>query len=611
MTLSTFGSLAAIATTPDAIATLRPFCQTNNIPLYLPAAVASHTIDQPYEGALRDCISNIWPQYEGLIFGLAAGAVVRLIASLLKDKATDPAVVVIDPQGKFVVSLCGGHQGGGDRLARTLAPYWQAEAVITGATEALDLPAIDTLGQPWGWHKGAGDWTGVSAAIARRQTVEVIQEVGSTLWQEHLPPDHPFAFEPGTSTPQARVWISVTPRQFSANSTIPKVQWHPRVLWVGVGCERGTALALVEQAIRETLTQAQLAPEAIAGLATLDLKADEVAFQQFCKARNLPLCTFSSETLNDVAVPNPSEVVAQAVGTASVAEAAAIVASEHGRLLVQKQSFKELGQGGVTVAIALAEQEYTGRSGHLALVGMGPGALNQMTPAAQMAVVQADVIIGYGLYLELIQPLQRPGQIIEALPITQERERAERAVELAMQGLSVAVVSSGDCGIYGMAGLVLETLQTQGWDGKTPNIEVLPGITALQAAASRVGTPLMHDFCAISLSDLLTPWSVIEQRLKAAAQGDFVTALYNPRSHQRQIQIVTAQSIFLAHRNPATPVALVRSAYRADESMILTTLGEMLTHPIDMLTTVLIGNSNTRNYANWLITPRGYQVQAK
>ncbi|MEB3336797.1 MAG: precorrin-3B C(17)-methyltransferase, partial [Leptolyngbyaceae bacterium] len=231
---------------------------------------------------------------------------------------------------------------------------------------------------------------------------------------------------------------------------------------------------------------------------------------------------------------------------------------------------------------------------------------DQITPAAKTAIAQADVVIGYGLYIEMLRSLFRPGQIIEESPITQERQRAERAIALADWGLTVAVVSSGDCGIYGMAGLVLETLRAQGWDGRTPGVQVFPGISALQSAASRVGAPLMHDFCAISLSDLLTPWAVIEQRLTAAAQADFVTALYNPRSQTRTEQITKAQQIFLQHRDPHTPVAVIRSAYRPDEQIALTTLADLLTTPIDMLTTVLIGNRSTCIYADWMITPRGY-----
>jgi cobalt-precorrin 5A hydrolase/precorrin-3B C17-methyltransferase len=315
-----------------------------------------------------------------------------------------------------------------------------------------------------------------------------------------------------------------------------------------------------------------------------------------------------------VNVPTPSTVVDKEVGTPSVAEAAAIVAANGdvgeqclAPLLVNKQIFKSENQpGAVTVAIAQSQLEYTGRIGQLLLIGTGPGQLNQITPAAQTAVAAADAVIGYSLYIDLIAPLLHPGQIIEALPITQERQRAKRAIELAQWGLTVAVVSSGDCGIYGMAGLVLEELRAQGWDGKIPGVQVFPGITALQAAASRVGAPLMHDFCAISLSDLLTPWEMIEKRLRAAAQADFVTALYNPRSQTRTQQIGAARDIFLQYRDPNTPVALVRSAYRQDEQITLTTLEKLLDTPIDMLTTVLIGNQSTRTHGDWMITPRGY-----
>ncbi|MDX2099531.1 MAG: precorrin-3B C(17)-methyltransferase, partial [Leptolyngbyaceae cyanobacterium bins.59] len=210
------------------------------------------------------------------------------------------------------------------------------------------------------------------------------------------------------------------------------------------------------------------------------------------------------------------------------------------------------------------------------------------------------------LYVDLVRSLLRPAQIVEALPITQERQRAHRAIELAQWGLAVAVISSGDCGIYGMAGLVLEELRAIGWDGKAPSVQAFPGITALQAAAARVGAPLMHDFCAISLSDLLTPWEVIEKRLTAAAHADFVTALYNPRSQTRLEQMGRARSIFLQWRNPETPVAIVRSAYRPDEQVTLTTLGQLPEESVDMLTIVLIGNQSTRLYEDWMITPRGY-----
>jgi cobalt-precorrin 5A hydrolase/precorrin-3B C17-methyltransferase len=655
-----FQPIAAIATTPAAVKTLQPLWETGSVTLWIPESLAdsltlqSHLPTPKTYSHLPDQLAALWSTHRSFIFCLATGAVVRLIAPLLQDKTIDPAVVVVDGAGKFVVSLCSGHQGGADALTRTIAAQLNATPVLTGGSTSVGLPAIDLLGVPFGWTRGSGDWTGVSAALARQAPIQVIQEAGNTLWQQHLPSHHPFIFEgeaedqaaseiidppeqhppihssthppihhsasPQQSpSPQARIWISPIQRRFSPESDFPKVQWHPRVLWVGIGCERGTSRRLIETAIQEVCRAYHLAEGSIAGIATIDLKADEAGILELCQDRGWPLRCFSAEQLRSVAVPTPSAIVAAEVGTPSVAEAAAILASggegtgsrgvgSREWLRVAKKIVREPEQAGaVTVAIAEAKQEYTGRSGQLWLVGTGPGQLTQITPAAQTAIAQADVVIGYKLYVELIESLLRPGQMVEALPITQERQRADRAIELAQWGLSVAVISSGDCGIYGMAGLVLEQLQTQGWDGETPSVQVIPGISALQAAASRVGAPLMHDFCAISLSDLLTPWEVIEQRLVAAAQADFVTALYNPRSQTRTQQIVTAQQIFLQHRDPDTPVALVRSAYRSDEQITITTLATFLDEAIDMVTTVIIGNRSTRTHANWIITPRGYE----
>ncbi len=620
MPFQDFQPIAAFATTPTAVRLLQRLAGVAT--LWLPDSLLTEQTACPnsqiYTGSLKDHLAQLWSTQRSLIFCLATGAVVRLIAPLLKDKTTDPAVVVIDETGQFVISLCGGHQQGADRLTRLIAQQLGATAVLTGAANRANLPGIDVLGQPFGWTKGSGDWTAVSAAIAQDQPVRVIQEAGSKLWQQHLSTPHPFLLEAVTppSEEQAKVWISAREQRITATATIPQVQWHPRVLWVGLGCERGTAKPVIEQAVKQLFQTHDLARGAIAGLATIDLKADETGLLEFCRDANLPLVCFPADQLRTIPVPNPSPVVAAEVGTPSVAEAAALLASQQsavsgqpveGTLIVPKQVFRLAGQpGAVTLAVAQAEREYIGRSGNLWLVGTGPGALEQITPAAQNAITQADVVIGYSLYVDLIRPLLRPGQIVEAWPITQERQRAERAIALARWGLTVAVISSGDCGIYGMAGLVLETLQNQGWEGQTPSVEVFPGISALQSAAARVGAPLMHDFCAISLSDLLTPWEVIDKRLQAAAQADFVVALYNPRSKTRTHQIERVQQIFLQWRSPDTPVALVQSAYRPDEQIRLTTLADFLNHPIDMLTTVLIGNQSTRTLADWMITPRGY-----
>ena len=618
--LDFFPTLAAIATTPAALRQLQQLSQ-DNLTIWIPPALAAHVEPasnlQTYSGSLKEKVAELWPETSGLIFALASGATVRLVAPLLQDKATDPAIAIIEGNGQFVISLCGGHQGGADRLAQSLAAQLGATAVLTGAASSQNRTGIDILGRPFGWTQGLGDWLGVSAALARQESVQVIQEAGSELWQKHLPETHSFQFGFDDDTAaKARVWISATQRRFSdpgESKGMPKVQWHPRVLWVGIGCERGSSRRLIEAAVQQTLQAAHLAEGAIAGIATLSLKADEVGLIELCQDRGWPLRCFSSEELRDISVPTPSEVVAQEVGTPSVAEAAAINAASNpsldspASLLVSKQIVKINGEpGAVTVAIAQAEQEYTDRPGHLSLVGIGPGAINQITPAAKTALSEADAIIGYGLYVDLIRPLLRPNQIIEAMPITQERARAERAIALANWGLNVAVISSGDSGIYGMAGLVMESLSQEGWNGSTPSVQVFPGITALQAAAARVGTPLMHDFCAISLSDLLTPWEVIEKRLKAAAAADFVVALYNPKSKTRVTQLASARTFFLEHRKGETPVALVRSVYREDEQITLTTLDDLNPDDVDMLTVVLIGNASTLRHGDWLITPRGY-----
>jgi cobalt-precorrin 5A hydrolase/precorrin-3B C17-methyltransferase len=213
--------------------------------------------------------------------------------------------------------------------------------------------------------------------------------------------------------------------------------------------------------------------------------------------------------------------------------------------------------------------------------------------------------VGYGLYLDLLEPLRRPDQLRRDGQLTQERERCAEALTLARQGLTVALVSSGDSGIYGMAGLALELWLAQP-EAERPAFAVHPGLSALQLAAARVGAPLMHDFCTISLSDRLTPWEVIEKRLRAAAAGDFVVALYNPRSRDRDWQLKRARELLLEGRPASTPAVLARQLGRADESIRLHTLADLPVAEVDMLTLVLVGNSTSRRDGDWVVTPRGY-----
>jgi precorrin-3B C17-methyltransferase len=246
--------------------------------------------------------------------------------------------------------------------------------------------------------------------------------------------------------------------------------------------------------------------------------------------------------------------------------------------------------------------------GSIYVIGFGPGAGEHLTPAAREAIERCDTCIGYKTYIDLVRPLLA-GKKIVATGMTEEIDRGRKAYQLAKQGKRVAVVSSGDSGVYGMAGLVYEVLEHNGWDPENPDVEVrvIPGITAACSVGALLGAPLNHDFCAISLSTLLTPWERIEKRLEAAAAADFVTVLYNPKSARRDWQIVKAQEIFLKYRDPKTPVGVVKSGFRDGERIVRTTLDEMADQEIGMLTTIVVGNTQTYYFKKLMVTPRGYR----
>jgi cobalt-precorrin 5A hydrolase/precorrin-3B C17-methyltransferase len=391
---------------------------------------------------------------------------------------------------------------------------------------------------------------------------------------------------------------------------------RPKNLVIGIGCNSGTSADEIEAAVKRVLDENNLAFKSVRSMATIDIKANEPGIMLFSKRNSLDILAFQPDKLNGVAGVLRSEAAFRATGAKAVAEPAALLASEAERLLVGKQKV-----GNVTVAVAEIhkrgvdelEKKSFKTSGKLYVVGTGPGALSHITPYAQKAIRESNVIVGYGTYTDLIGDLLKDKEVFST-GMTQEIDRCRKAVELALSGKTVSVISGGDPGIYAMAGLVFELLRAEMQKCESANhlsVEVIPGISALNACAARLGAPLMHDFASVSLSDRLTPWEVIEKRLDAAAMGDFVIILYNPKSKGRAGHINRAREIIMKHRPPDTPVGIVKGAMREDEKIVLTDLNRMLDHEIDMQTTVIIGNSRTFLWNNLMITPRGYENKLK
>ncbi len=557
--------------------------------------------------SLGELLASEWPRSQAFVAVGACGAVTRLIAPLLGDKTSDPAVVVLDPTGRYAIPLLGGHAGGAEALSQRIAAALEGEAVLTGASSGGGRLALDSFGRAWGWRRGSGDWDALMKGFARGEPIAVTQPAGNGRWRQL---DAAQALLSGPESPgQAHPQEAAGTQLVVAAERGDGCRWHPPCLWLGMGCERNTSLSLLERLVDGALADQGLAAEAVAGLASAERKADEPALLQLAERRGWSLRCFAADALNAVAVPNPSAAVAAELGTASVAEAAALLAAGPGaQLRLEKRIERSQAgeQGAATLAIAGAASQWAPQRGQLHLIGSGPGSLELLTPDARRALAESSVWVGYGLYLDLLEPLRRPDQLRSDGQLTQERERCREALELACQGLTVALISSGDSGIYGMAGLALEQWMALE-AGDRPGFTVHPGISALQLAAARAGAPLMHDFCTVSLSDRLTPWAVIERRLRAAAAGDFVVALYNPRSRGRDWQLGRARELLLEGGRPAqTPVVLARQLGRPEEQVSLHTLGDLPLEQVDMLTLVLIGNASSRVAGGRMMTPRGY-----
>jgi cobalt-precorrin 5A hydrolase/precorrin-3B C17-methyltransferase len=532
-----------------------------------------------YEGKAKEALTRAWYECDGIVLFLATGAALRLLAPLLASKQQDPGVVTVDDAGNFVVALCGGHEGGANALAARVADTLGGTPVITTASDSVGFPALDSLGDRLGLRlEGDSDLASVGTALVSGEKVNFVTD---RRW--------PFGPLP-ENVVRTDEWeaplILISDRLVEPPR--PAVVFRPPSLVAGVGCSRGVDAEGILELLLRSLAQAELTEKSVAALASIDVKRDEPGLLQAAEKLDVPIHFHPAEALSVVEAPNPSELVRDAVGTPSVAEAA--VVSSGAELVLEKQK-----SANATVAIGRLPVR-----GRLALVSLGPGEDTLIPPLAREALVSSEFVVGLDQYVDRIRHLLRPGTRVLTPPLGNEVERAELALAEARAGGSVALVSSGDVGIYAMASPALELAD------EDVDVVVVPGVTAAQAAASLLGSPLGHDHCSVSLSDLLTPWGVIQSRVRAAAEGDFVVSLYNPRSKGRDWQLGKVKEILLEHRPPDTPVGIVKDAYRQTQRVILTDLASLRQEDVDMLTIVLVGSSQTRVVAGRMVTPRGY-----
>lgn len=551
-------------------------------------------VDATFENAL-DHIRVLFSSGTPIVGVCAAGILVRGVAPLLVDKLNEPPVVAVPDDGSTVIPLLGGHRGA-NRLARQIAIGLDAHASITTAGDIAMGVALDE--PPLGYRlQNFKDAKPVMASLLNGSSVRIL---GENIFDIH-----------SSSAAEITLAVSETPMVGDEMTLV----YHPQKYALGLGCARGCSVDEMWNLVSKCMEEANIAAGSISSVGSIDLKGDEPAIIETALRLGVPFRLFEANELESLTpkLANPSEVVFTEVGCHGVSEAAAIALSG-GSLVVEKKKTMN-----ATCAIAKSENiitEMNGRSrGKLSIVGIGPGQHSWRTPEASALISEAEELVGYGLYIDILGPLAI-GKKRSDFPLGGEEARCRYALEEAGKGKNVALICSGDAGIYAMGALVFELLDRNenemGVSDAAKRIEVqcTPGVSALQGAAARAGAPLGHDFCTISLSDLLTPREDIIRRLHAAAEGDFVIAFYNPVSKTRRTLLAEAREILLKYRPNDTPVMLASSLGRPEEEVRYRRLDELEVDEVDMLTVVLIGSSNSR-LANLgegarMFTPRGY-----
>ncbi len=528
----------------------------------------------------------------------ASGILIRAVAPMLSDKRAEPPVISVSDDGRVVVPLLGGHRGA-NRLAKRIAEALDGIAAVTTAGDVSLGVALDE--PPLGYRLvNPDDAKGAMAALLSGGGATV---TGDAPWLAELPQGDAL-----------RITVSEA-RQDDLGSN--HLHFVPQRAVLGFGCARDCPPSELARLAQEVLAEAGIAPQAVQAVASIDLKADEPAIVDLARRLGVPLRLFTAAELEEMSprLATPSDVVFAEVGCHGVSEGAALAqAGVDASLDVTKRK-----TANATCALALAPEPLTelrGRArGRLSVVGIGPGQSGWRTPEASWLISEAEELVGYGLYIDLLGPLAA-GKPRADFPLGGEEDRCRYALERAAEGRDVALICSGDAGIYAMGALVFELLgrdrSSGGVSDAARRVEVVctPGVSALQAAASRAGAPLGHDFCAISLSDLLTPREDIVKRLQAAAEGDFVIAFYNPVSKRRRTLLAEARDMLLEHRPADTPVLLASSLGRPEEEIRYRRLEELQVDEVDMLTVVLVGSSQSKlvplGEGPRMVTPRGY-----
>ena len=573
------------------------------------------------------------------IVGVCASAVlIRGVAKSISDKQTEPAVVAVAEDGSAVVPLLGGHHGAND-MARKISELLGVDPAITTSGDLRFGIALDE--PPEGF------------VLANPENVKefcVSMLAGESLMissdENHSCLDYVLGNKTlGTGSKQIFYnWLKVSKLPFSkieklrisltsmsVSGGTEHLVYHPKTIAVGVGCERGTDSEELISLVRNTLKKNKIGPESVAAVVSIDLKSDEPAIHALAEkltdkpGESSPARFFDAAALEEQTpkLQNPSKTVFKEVGCHGVAEGAALAAAgKSGKLIIPKTKSKR-----ATCAVAesaeLIDPQKTGKSqGTLFIVGTGPGSPKWRLPEAEEMLRNSNDWVGYGLYLDLIADLYKnqfgkEQRRLHRFELGQEEKRVRHALNLAAQGKTVALISSGDPGIYAMATLVFEMLERtdaepdQHSEWRRIRVVSTPGITAMQAAGALAGAPLGHDFCSISLSDLLTPWDTIKRRIIAAAKSDFVIAFYNPVSSKRINQLYEAQKILLKHRSPDTPVNKAHNLGRNGERVNFVTLFNIDPYEADMLTVIIVGSSQSKkiqlpNGVVRVYTPRGY-----